>query len=117
MLQFLRGIAFMIVVLLLCEAAVAQDPDKLFSANQIMSGCRAIISKNDAGTSFFQAHCLGIVEAISVVAPDLCIPPGVTTGQDIRVIVKYIDDRPARLHERFIPLALEALRAAWPCKK
>jgi hypothetical protein len=51
---------------------------------------------------------------------DFCIPydgtPGPTNGQFMRVVVQYIDQRPARLHENFHNLAHEALRAAWPCK-
>jgi hypothetical protein len=49
---------------------------------------------------------------------ELCmdIPDGVATGQMVRVVVSYIDARPARMHEPFKGLALEALRAAWPCK-
>jgi hypothetical protein len=31
--------------------------------------------------------------------------------------MKYIDSRPERLHQDFRALALEALQAAFPCKK
>ena len=41
----------------------------------------------------------------------------VTLGQMVRVIVAYIDARPARVHEDFRLLALEALVDAWPCKR
>jgi hypothetical protein len=34
----------------------------------------------------------------------------------VLVVVKYIDERPERMHERFTKLAYEALKAAWPCK-
>ena len=48
----------------------------------------------------------------------ICVdfPPGVTNSQKIKVVIAYIEARPARLHESFVDLALEALRAAWPCK-
>jgi hypothetical protein len=45
----------------------------------------------------------------------LCPPKGSDRAQSIRVVVQYIDSRPARLHENFPDLAQEALRAAWPC--
>jgi hypothetical protein len=35
---------------------------------------------------------------------------GANVEQAIRVIVLYIDQRPARMHEEFLHLALEALR-------
>jgi hypothetical protein len=44
------------------------------------------------------------------------IPDGVTLGQEVKVVVAYIDARPARMHEPFTQLALEALRTAWPCR-
>jgi hypothetical protein len=31
------------------------------------------------------------------------------------IVVRYIDDRPARQQEDFRELALEALKNAWPC--
>ena len=36
--------------------------------------------------------------------------------QTVRVVVQYIDSRPERMHEDFKKLALEAMKAAWPCK-
>ena len=46
----------------------------------------------------------------------LDFPERVTTEQMVRVVVTYIEGRPARMHEPFNHLALEALRAAWPCR-
>ena len=39
----------------------------------------------------------------------------VTYEQAVRVVVAYIDQRPARAHETFEFLAFEALERAWPC--
>jgi hypothetical protein len=33
------------------------------------------------------------------------------------VIVRYIDESPERMPERFEDLALEAILAAWPCPR
>jgi hypothetical protein len=48
----------------------------------------------------------------------LCIdaPSGVTNGQMVRVVVRHIEAQPARMHQAFSHLALDALRDAWPCK-
>ncbi len=59
--------------------------------------------------------CLGMVTAIFDTHHQVCPPAGATVGQAIRVVVRYIDDRPARQHENFPKLTIEALRAAWPC--
>jgi hypothetical protein len=45
-----------------------------------------------------------------------CGASGVTGEQEVRVVVKYIDERPERLHEPFPTLAYEAVKAAWACK-
>ena len=59
---------------------------------------------------------MGIVSTLRDVSSDVCAPDSVTNFQIVRVVVKYIDDRPARQHENFRELAREALRAAWPCR-
>jgi hypothetical protein len=43
--------------------------------------------------------------------------PSSTYEQAIRVVIDYVDKRPARLNEDFTVLAQEALRAAWACKR
>jgi hypothetical protein len=40
-----------------------------------------------------------------------CIPNEVSYGQVVRVATQYIDARPARLHENFKGLAIEAMQA------
>jgi hypothetical protein len=46
----------------------------------------------------------------------LDIPVGVNNGQMVGVVVRYIEARPYRMHEPFLPLALEALFDAWACR-
>jgi hypothetical protein len=76
--------------------------------------------------AYEQGICLGIIIGVSGMAREarahgdatyLCmdIPSGVTFGQMRRVVVRYIEERPARMHELFRSLSLEAMQAAWPC--
>ena len=44
-------------------------------------------------------------------------PKGSTVNQGLRVVVRYIEARPQRMHESFAFLAIEALHNAWPCRK
>jgi hypothetical protein len=116
-LQFLRGIALVAATLLNCEIALAEVDQH--SANSMMPACRAFLLPNPPATvleSFDSGRCAGVVEGLLYAASDICLPPNVVSAQSIRVVVKYIDDRPQRQHENFKALALEALRAAWPCK-
>ncbi|MDP9373252.1 MAG: hypothetical protein M3Q65_12525 [Chloroflexota bacterium] len=98
-------------------ASAQEDPG---SATWVMPGCRAAIARADTGADTGEMYrrgvCDGIVSGISFMDADTCKPKGVTLGQMIRVVVRYIDARPARQHESFNGLALEALRAAWPCR-
>ncbi|WP_146216974.1 Rap1a/Tai family immunity protein [Falsiroseomonas bella] len=96
-------------------AAAGLDPG---SANFIMAGCHDFIARSgDLSTAYQRGLCVGKVEGVAVFATGVCYPPEATLGQMIRVVARYIDDRPARLHENFLVLAQDAMRAAWPCRR
>ncbi|HUK99552.1 MAG TPA: Rap1a/Tai family immunity protein [Nitrospirota bacterium] len=68
--------------------------------------------------------CLGYVEAIvdeqRLVPTSLqffCIPSNITYEQDIRIIVKYLNDHPEQLKWDANALIKHALDQAFPCKK
>jgi len=102
------------------------------SANTIMRGCRSLVSDStidDPTDSFLAGICAGTIDALAYEASMLtlssapaphaevfCIPKETKIDQQIRVVVKYIEARPERMHERFALLALLALIEAWPCK-
>lgn len=44
-----------------------------------------------------------------------CAPAGITKALMVKVVATYIEKIPARMHDPFIELAIEALRRAWPC--
>ena len=77
-------------------------------------------------------HCLGYVtgvaddhfscqlhEASATAALDptkhFCLPDGVTPNQTVRVVVKWLEDHPARLHESAVELVVSALKENFPC--
>ena len=111
-----------IVLILNCRIAVAQ-PDQ-YSTNDIMPGCRdaaaLIIFSNPSNEYSDLAHfCLGIIVGLSYMGRSdgtICVPVGVTREQAVQAVVQYIDSQPARINENFVPLAIEALQATWPCK-
>jgi hypothetical protein len=129
MFHFLRGSALIAALILDYEIAIA-DVDTI-SANYMMPGCRTLLQTNPQHTwlafsgregefkvMLLAAECRGTVEGLIYAASTVCLPigVGVTREQSVRVVVQYIDSRPERLHEKFNALALEAMRAAWPCK-
>src|SRR5258708_36012271 len=115
-------------------ATMAAEEDTS-SANYILPGCQEFLNLKQPHTDR-QGFCAGTVAGISFVGKDLrrlrpsypsesdavtslhCldIPEKVTLLQLVRSVIAYIADRPARMHEPFVALALEALRTAWPCK-
>lgn len=97
-----------------CETSSAKED--MNSANYMMPGCRALTS-NREGDAFKRGLCGGTVETLVKWARNVCSPNHWTIGQSVRIVVRYIDTRPERMHEDFGQLAHEALRAAWPCSK
>jgi Rap1a immunity proteins len=120
MFQYLRGIALVATMMFSCGAAVA-EPDQ-DSANFMLPPCRAVAVYGNAkskGDPYFMGVCVGIINTIGLMGVAfhrVCLPNGVTTRQAVAVVVQYIDKRPARMHQDFKILAVEALAAAWPCK-
>jgi hypothetical protein len=118
MLHFLRGTVLIAAFALNSDFALAEAD--LNSANYIMPGCRAFLEPDppkDMNTKFLSTQCRAIIRGlVYALSSNICPPKSKETHEDVRVVVKYIDEQPARLHEQFFALALEALRAAWPCK-
>jgi hypothetical protein len=118
-------------------AQAAEDPN---SANYLLPGCQQVLlPRGDPSLWPEMGACIGKVDAISfmltggkvlvhssqaaqnplarTVIKIMCadIPNGVTLEQKVRVVIAYIEAHPNRMHENFN--ALEAMRAAWPCRE
>jgi hypothetical protein len=111
------GVAFIVS----CRMAFAQQDH--YSANFIMPDCReeaALIPFSNPSNEHDLAHfCLGIIVGLSYLGRSdgtICVPVGETRQQAVGAVVQYIDGQPARMNENFVPLAIEALQATWPCK-
>jgi hypothetical protein len=103
---------------------IASAQQDTHSGNYLIDACRVVASgatpKRDG--TLLAGICLGEIEALSGIAHGLeddrlrsCVPSTATRLQTAKVIVAYLDQNPARLHEPFIRLVLEALARAWPC--
>jgi hypothetical protein len=108
--QAMKGVFAGVLFLLFAGEAIGA------SADEIMAACKSVMSTpHNASEAQEQGFCVGAVEGIGHVDPGICPPMGSTLDQWIRVVIRYIDSRPARLQEDFFKLAQEALRDAWPC--
>ncbi len=110
-----------LVALTVTAAGAAQDPR--FSANHFFPDCKAFAEEPDRPLNFGMGRCTGIIEGLvylldDVSASPFCVafPATVSTSQAARVVVRYIEARPQRMHESFARLAMEALHDAWPCR-
>ena len=109
------------ILLALSVPASAEDTD---SANYFPLGCKGLLGRDLTTTSknmltWKNTLCLAYIQGLLYAGGGnhFCQPNGAITGQAVAVVVKYIEARPERMHERFGILALDALQAAWPCKR
>jgi hypothetical protein len=104
--------------------------------NALMSDCKAAMASADdeaVPLTAKGAYCLGFVNGIMLTlgeasftqdmnAPNpsraVCFPKdvGMTTGQATRVVQKYLESHPEKLHEGAHILVIHALSEAFPCK-
>jgi hypothetical protein len=110
------------ILLALTTPASAAD---MTSANFYLPGCKGWLDRENwmkllaPDEALTQGLCAGLVVGLGLGAGGnrFCQPKGVTNSQAVAVVVKYIEARPERMHEPFGDLAIEALTAAWPCKR
>jgi hypothetical protein len=114
--------AIALIVVMLCGLGVARPNET--SADYFMPACRdaaSLITFSNIGLSEEQvsrmSFCAGIVVGLSFMGQPygICVPAGTTSQQATSTVVQYIDGQPARIHEDFNSLAVEALQANWPC--
>lgn len=111
----MRLSALLMALAAMASSHSALGQDETDSANWVMPGCLG------TSTNFRQGVCSGGVHAIVTVGPLLpselrfCAPAGATKAQAVKVVAAYIQQIPARMHEPFAELTIEALRRAWPC--
>jgi hypothetical protein len=95
------------------------EPD-LKSANCWLPFCRHVAAgHNDQGDAFMNGACAGLIIGLAETGQSIgvCAPESATREQAVRVVVRYLDQHPARTNEPFNRLAMEALREAWPCQR
>jgi hypothetical protein len=92
--------------------------------NYLLGSCQITVRvtddpkvKLDVYEALRDGYCRGIVEGVTDVSLIVCASADVTFGQEIRVIVKFLNDHPEKLHLRNTKLVQEALAQAFPCSK
>ena len=105
--------------------SMAHSPDEdVTSGNWLLVSCQLSARAMDDSTveqtkfdSYRVGICNGLVEGVGDVSPRVCRDSSVTYGQQLRVVVKYLQDHPEELHLRNTALVEKALAKAFPCGK
>lgn len=110
-----------LVGLVLLSPISAQATEDFESANYLLPKCK-MVQKPNMPQDNMAGLCLGVLLMSKSVGPFLegslktCVPHGVTQQMNL-MVAKYLEERPAQLHQPFVLLANDAIQAAWPCKK
>jgi len=112
----MRSIICAALLAMATTGAMAEEVDKTETANLWLPYCKAYVEEQPGlpAKMLSMGVCAGIVAGIFF-AEECKAPDGVTFGQQVRIVVNYIEAGPKRMHESFYQLAYEALREAWPC--
>jgi hypothetical protein len=107
-----------LIFLLLIGASVnAEEPSG--DGKELLRDCET--TKNVSSTMWCYGYLNGILDMQSLTEgnpylPTLCTPPEVTMEQARRVVVKYLQNHPEKLHYGEHALTYIALIEAFPCK-
>jgi hypothetical protein len=116
---------FVMIGMLGSGAATAEGGD----GNELITQCAAGVKAADGGklndyddASFCLGLTQGVRQAMRLLNEELppqyqtCFPNGITNGQGMRIVLKYLQDHPDRLQERNADLVYLAYKTAYPCK-
>ena len=83
-----------------CQITVKATDDRTFQENDL--------------ESFRDGFCRGMIEGVSKASPRVCLDD-VTYAQEVRIVLKYLQDHPEEIHQRNAILVDKALSRAFPC--
>jgi hypothetical protein len=119
-------------MLFVCAMIIIPSWATAMDGNEMLSKCKAAWTEPVSSTSFQEydgAYCMGYIDAVvdveatwkDVEAPSskavhFCMPTGVTSDQSRKVVKKYLEQHPEKLHWKADRLITLALIEAFPCK-
>jgi hypothetical protein len=112
-------------LLLACALAMfspaVRAADFKMDGKQLRDDCK----NSDTGSGYNEGKCIAFVIGVDAgyqmdrgvdgMQSHVCMPEGVTYGQMVKVVVKYLNDHPEELHHPAALLTLNALIGAFPC--
>jgi hypothetical protein len=112
-------------VLLLCGLLFASLPcfSAFVTANQLRNEILAYerFERGKPNSTDFQdsAHAIGYVVGVvdTLQGAVVCVPSGVSAGQAMAVVKKYLDDHPESWNLQAYIVIASAIQATFPCQK
>ena len=96
---------------------------EFFSGNQLFTDCNGERPDEEAGCS---GYIMGAMDTIISLQrgkllddrfQNVCLPEGVTAGQLVSIVKKYLTENPAERHFAASRIVVIGIRKAFPCKK
>lgn len=110
------------VVAAICVVALSTPSPSYaddYTGNQMLRDCN---QGNDWGSGACFGRIIGSIDGFRVKAMldktglPFCMPDGVTNGQVVDIVVKWVRDQPAKRHYTYEVITGLALKDAFPCK-
>ena len=125
-----------ILLCLLLVTLCLMSSSALADGNKLLKKCKAeeyILNEgqyNEIEDVLTSDFCLGIVQGVKNTMQALCSAEagighkyrvcfpegGITNGQAVRIVVKYLEEHPEDLHEHEVVLLMRAYYDAYPCE-
>jgi hypothetical protein len=119
--RLIKTIALLLGIVSACPAYAKSD---ISSGSYFLRACNSFldtkVSVNDWHSYEEAGECFGSARMLIFLGrkgAGICSPEGVTVSQVARVIVKYLNDHPEKLHEDYRVLSVEALQKVWHYSK
>jgi hypothetical protein len=114
---------FLVLTFVFLTSSVAMESEEHYQdGNHLLMQCQAVVDTadkpnwRDVHEAWNVGFCLGLAQGIPYGSPLVCPPAGVTNGQSVRVVVKFLNDNPEKLNLDEDELVTLALSKAFPCK-
>lgn len=113
------------LALMLLQFPIFADGNKLLNSCELV--LNSVNNPQISGDRYTAGFCLGFIQGvhqlnsayqygINVRQPIFCAPPeGISNGQAIRIVTKYLQGQPGKLHDDEIFLVIQAFKEAFPC--
>ena len=93
------------------------------AGTEAQKSCELLVQKSFRAQdeARFAGSCEGMIETAMLFSPNLpadiraCPPAQGSILQSAKVLLRYLDNNPDRVHEPGITIAIQAFRDAWPC--